>query len=126
MSEDLAQLWRRIAFMLVVNSVDDHMRNHGFLHTRGGWVLSPAFDLNPEPETSAHRVTTISFVEDADSALAALRASADYFRLSPAQADGILREVLDGTQNWRAVARANNVGDSEIKRFTPALDRLRR
>jgi len=124
--EDLAQLWRRIAFMLVVNSVDDHMRNHGFLHGRGGWVLSPAFDLNPEPEADARRVSTINFVEDADSALAALRASAEHFRLSPVRADTVLREVLDGTQNWSEVARANNVKESEIKRFTPALDRFHR
>lgn len=125
-NEDLAQLWRRIAFMLVVNNVDDHMRNHGFLRRRGGWVLSPAFDLNPEPETDAHRVTSINFVDDADSALAALRGSAEYFRLTSVRADAMLREVLDGTKNWSEVARANQVKESEIKQFTPALNRFHR
>jgi serine/threonine-protein kinase HipA len=31
--------------------VDDHLRNHGFLHEhRALWRLSPAFDINPLPE----------------------------------------------------------------------------
>ena len=38
---DLAELWRRIAFSVVVNNTDDHLRNHGFVHESGGWRLSP-------------------------------------------------------------------------------------
>jgi RimJ/RimL family protein N-acetyltransferase len=29
---DLEQLWRRIVFYMCVSNVDDHLRNHGFLH----------------------------------------------------------------------------------------------
>ena len=44
---DLAQLWRRIVFNIAVSNTDDHLRNHGFLLTKNGWKLSPAYDLNP-------------------------------------------------------------------------------
>ncbi len=44
---DLAQLWRRIVFYIAISNTDDHLRNHGFIHTQHGWRLAPAFDLNP-------------------------------------------------------------------------------
>ena len=47
---ELRQLWRRMAFTILISNTDDHLRNHGFLHERGeSWILSPAFDLNPSP-----------------------------------------------------------------------------
>ena len=47
--EDLAQLWKRIVFNMAVSNTDDHLRNHGFLLTRQGWILSPLYDVNPVP-----------------------------------------------------------------------------
>ena len=44
---DLEELWRRIVFSICVKNTDDHLRNHGFLLTDGGWLLSPAYDINP-------------------------------------------------------------------------------
>lgn len=46
-NENLAQLWRRIIYNIAISNTDDHLRNHGFLLTNKGWVLSPAYDLNP-------------------------------------------------------------------------------
>ena len=45
--QDLEELWRRIVFSICVCNVDDHLRNHGFILTPGGWRLSPAYDINP-------------------------------------------------------------------------------
>jgi len=37
----------------------DHLRNHGFLWAgRDGWVLSPAYDLNPTPTDFKARILT--------------------------------------------------------------------
>jgi len=48
---DIEELWRRIAFSILITNVDDHLRNHGFLHVdREFWRLSPAFDINPSPD----------------------------------------------------------------------------
>ncbi len=47
---DARQLYRRVAFSVLVSNVDDHLRNHGFLwRGKAGWTLSPAYDLNPVP-----------------------------------------------------------------------------
>ncbi len=45
--EDLKELWKRIVFNITVSNTDDHLRNHGFILTEKGWILSPAFDVNP-------------------------------------------------------------------------------
>ncbi|WP_295676212.1 type II toxin-antitoxin system HipA family toxin [uncultured Mucilaginibacter sp.] len=48
-NDNLRQLWTRMTFNILVKNTDDHLRNHGFLLKDGGWELSPAYDLNPNP-----------------------------------------------------------------------------
>jgi serine/threonine-protein kinase HipA len=56
---DAHQLYRRMAFNVLVSNVDDHLRNHGFLWVgSGGWTLSPAYDLNPTPIDVRQRIRT--------------------------------------------------------------------
>ena len=45
--DDLAQLFRRMAFNVLAGNRDDQPRNHGLLRTSDGWRLAPAFDMNP-------------------------------------------------------------------------------
>ena len=42
--EDLAQLFRRVVFNVLVSNRDDHLRNHGFLRVPSGWRLAPGRD----------------------------------------------------------------------------------
>jgi serine/threonine-protein kinase HipA len=37
--ENLHQLWRRIIFNIAISNTDDHLRNHGFILTKEGWIL---------------------------------------------------------------------------------------
>jgi serine/threonine-protein kinase HipA len=46
----LEQSFRRVLFNVLIGNRDDHIRNHGFLREVNGWVLSPAFDVNPNPD----------------------------------------------------------------------------
>ncbi len=65
----------------------DHFRNHGFLLTRKGWVLSLAYDLNPT--LSDHQsllINRMTSVSDLD----ILLASADDYMLSPSKAHTII------------------------------------
>ncbi len=64
MPEDLSQLWRRILFSVAVSNTDDHLRNHGFLLTPAGWVLSPAYDINPNPAGPAGLTLNIDEVDN--------------------------------------------------------------
>lgn len=42
--KDLIELWKRIVFNMAVTNTDDHLRNHAFILTDKGWILSPLYD----------------------------------------------------------------------------------
>ena len=43
---DLRELFKRVAFYILVHNFDDHLRNIGMLYKDGGYVLAPCFDVN--------------------------------------------------------------------------------
>jgi serine/threonine-protein kinase HipA len=114
---DLVELWRRIAFSIAINNTDDHLRNHGFLRQRSGWSLSPIFDVNPNPDITATRSTSINFESNPDQTLAALFEAAPIFGVSRDRASEIWDQVRTGVNGWKDAAIANNVSDSDIRRF---------
>jgi serine/threonine-protein kinase HipA len=122
-TDDLRQLWRRIAFSVALNNTDDHLRNHGCLYRSGGWTLSPVFDVNPNPDPGANRVTSINFVTDPTVVRDALLAAAPYFGVDSDAAQGILDEVDAAIAGWRDVAARNGLSDTELRRFADVLDR---
>jgi serine/threonine-protein kinase HipA len=108
---DLAQLWRRIAFSIAVSNVDDHLRNHGFFWGKSGWILSPAYDINPV-ETGKGLHLNIS---DVDNALDwnLLRETASFFRLDSQIAENIMNEVKIAVQGWEKEAKALGISTME-------------
>ena len=120
-NEDLRQLWRRIAFSIAMHNTDDHLRNHGFLRGRTGWRLAPVFDVNPNPELAARRVTSVGGASTPADEVQALLLYARNFGLTDAQARGILKEVTHAAGDWESVARRNGIAEAEIGRFRPTL-----
>lgn len=92
---DLAELWRRIAFSVLISNTDDHLRNHGFLHsTSVGWSLSPAFDLNPDPEPGPKYLSTAIDFDDPSASIENLIGVAPHFRLGRSGALAILLSLI--------------------------------
>ncbi len=120
---DLRQLWRRIVFNVLISNTDDHLRNHGFLRTStAGWSLSPAFDLNPNPEGESKRFSTAI---DEQSTLASIETAlevAELFGVGEQEARKILGEVAAATDRWREVAHASGLGKAEIERMEAAFE----
>ena len=91
---DTEELWRRIAFSILITNVDDHLRNHGFLHVdRGQWRLAPAFDVNPFPDRVRELKTWVSEDAGPEATIEALMSVLPYFRISTPRARQMLREV---------------------------------
>ena len=114
---DLEALWRRIAFSVAIHNTDDHLRNHGFLRAKGGWTLAPIFDVNPDPDVHAHRLTGIAGARALDDEARGLESLAAECRLSVSRRSQIATEVLDATSRWATVARDHGIGQAEITRF---------
>jgi serine/threonine-protein kinase HipA len=120
---DLRELWRRIVLTVLISNTDDHLRNHGFVRkSTAGWSLSPAFDLNPNPEGAAKQLATAIDENNTQASLATALEVADLFRVSEAQAREIVGEVSDATARWRDVARARGLGHQQLERLEPAFE----
>ncbi|HEX4731164.1 MAG TPA: HipA domain-containing protein [Solirubrobacterales bacterium] len=120
---DLAELWRRIAFSILISNTDDHLRNHGFLRqTSGGWSLSPAFDLNPNPAVGPKELSTAIDFENREARLDVLLEVAPEFRLDPDSARGILGEVADATSRWQQVAARHGLSAEAQSQMAPAFE----
>ena len=122
---DLRQLWRRLAFNLLITNVDDHLQNLGFLHLgRGQWRLAPAFDLNPFPDKDRESKVWLSEALGPITSLDMLMGQAAYFKLQPNEALRVLSEVYTAVRGWRAVALGADVGlqASQIEDFAPAFE----
>jgi serine/threonine-protein kinase HipA len=120
---DLGELWRRIVFTVLISNTDDHLRNHGFLRqSTAGWSLSPAFDLNPNPEGAAKQLATAIDENSTEASLATALEVAGLFRISETQARAIVAEVLAATERWRDVARATGLGGQQLERLESAFE----
>jgi len=118
---DLRQMWRRIAFSVMVNNTDDHLRNHGFLRARGGWRLSPAFDINPSPDAGSQRVTGIGGARTRADAIEALREHASSFDMSDSDAVDVLDEVSGVIHQWRTRAERLRIPSREMQLMSDAF-----
>jgi len=121
---DAHELYRRVAFNVLINNVDDHLRNHGFLRlNHHGWTLSPAYDLNPVPVDLKARVLTTNIdLEEGTCSIALLLEAAEFYSLSKSRAKEILKQVATATRTWRAVAKAVGAPAAEIKRMESAFE----
>lgn len=120
---DLRQLWRRIAFSILISNTDDHLRNHGFLHERAeSWTLSPAFDLNPNPALGPKYLSTAIDFEETRASVDNLMRVIGYFRLDNGEARDILTEVTRAVARWRTVAGAHGLPHRDLDVMEPAFE----
>jgi serine/threonine-protein kinase HipA len=110
-NEDLTELWRRIVFSICVSNTDDHLRNHGFLLTQDGWVLSPAYDINPV-ETGRGLKLNISENDNSLDLELAMEVH-EYFRLTEATALEIIKSVKTSVSSWRKIADSYNISKTQ-------------
>ena len=119
--KDLEELWRRIVFSICVKNTDDHLRNHGFLLTEKGWLLSPAYDINPNEygKGLCLNITDTDNSLDLDLAMTI----AGYFRLSDGKASQIIQDVSAVIKDWEKVAGKHKISNAEQERMSEAFMR---
>lgn len=116
---DLEQLWRRIVFSICVSNTDDHLRNHGFLLTPKGWILSPAYDMNPVPNSDGLALNISEVDNSLDRNLALEVAS--YFRIKNKRATTIMKEISLVVREWRSLTKQLKLSSTEIEGMESAF-----
>lgn len=117
--ENLAQLWRRIVFNIAISNTDDHLRNHGFILNNQGWILSPAYDLNPSIDKEGLALN----IDMDDNALNVNLAKSvgEYFRLNQKQMEKIVHEVKSSVSKWRPTADKIGIARAEQEMMAKAF-----
>lgn len=117
--DNIKELYRRIAFSILIGNHDDHFRNHGFLLTKNGWTLSPAFDINP----SLSMTQSLMISESSNSSLLSdLLAASDSYLLEKRDAEEIVGQVKDAVSDWRQTAKNIGISETEQQRFAHRID----
>ncbi|MGH7531659.1 MAG: type II toxin-antitoxin system HipA family toxin [Gemmatimonadales bacterium] len=122
---DLAELWRRMVFTVLIANTDDHLRNHGFLWGGAeGWRLSPAFDLNPTPADVRPRVLSTALTVDGDTTASLDRAFEvmAWFDLKLAGGKAIATEVGGAVARWRDAATELGLNRAQCDRMASAFE----
>ena len=109
--EDLAELFKRIVFSIAVSNTDDHLRNHGFILTKQGWTLSPAYDINPNPYGVGLKLNISEEDNSLDFDLAL--SVAPYFRLTEKEASEIVVNTKSAISKWEEIAVKYQISKSE-------------
>jgi len=112
---DLQELYRRVILNILLNNTDDHLRNHGLLRSGSGWKLSPVFDINPTPDTTTMRVTSVFSEIEKARALDALEANIDSFHLSSYKAEEIRNDVYKAIKSTDSYATKAGISKEERK-----------
>ena len=116
---DLEELFRRIVFFICICNTDDHLRNHGFLLTSGGWVLSPAYDMNPNPKGTGLKLNISAHDNSLDLTLAI--DVAPFFRLTKDKAAAIIQHTVHVVSRWRLLAAKYKLSRDEQDTMYPAF-----
>jgi serine/threonine-protein kinase HipA len=105
---DCEELFRRVVFSICISNTDDHLRNHGFFVEPSGLVLSPAFDINPNPYKGHLSLA----IDEADTTLSldVAKAAGAMYGIKGSRVAEVIRKVRDEVATWRH--EADDVGIS--------------
>ncbi|GHT50509.1 toxin HipA [Bacteroidia bacterium] len=118
-NQDLEELFKRIVFSICVSNTDDHLRNHGFLLTKTGWRLSPAYDINPNPKGTGLKLNISAHDNSLNLDLAA--EVAPFFRLTNETAAKIIQDTGKIVSQWKQIAAKYKISRDEQDRMSFAF-----
>lgn len=119
--KDLIELWKRIVFNIAVTNTDDHLRNHAFILTDKGWILSPLYDVNPVPYGDE---LSLNVDEDDNSISIDLAVqTAVKFGISKSDAEAVAEDILQIVRdNWERTAAGYALTRRQIEEMRPAFN----
>ena len=117
---DLIELWKRIVFNMAVTNTDDHLRNHAFILTKTGWILSPLYDVNPVPYGDELSLNVDE--EDNRISLKLAISVAPRFGIPESAAKNYADEIIGLVKdNWEKLASAYGLSRRQIEEMRPAF-----
>jgi serine/threonine-protein kinase HipA len=117
------QLFRRMAFNILIDNTDDHEKNHALLvDAAQRYRLSPAFDVLPSGQALGYQQMRVGR-SGAEATLANALSEPRAFALTAARAGEVAREVGRAVAGWRGHFQAQGVSGRDIDLLAEQIDR---
>lgn len=117
---DLVELWKRVVFNMAVTNTDDHLRNHAFILTNNGWILSPLYDVNPVPY--GDELSLLVDSEDNSIKVDLAIRTAPRYGITEKEATKLSEEILVVVRdNWERLAKEYGLSRGQIENMRPAF-----
>lgn len=122
-NEDRRELFLRMVFNAMVTNNDDHPRNHALLQTKGGWRLSPAYDIVPVPMVAVERRDLALEVGRFGRAAGVynILSRCDAFGLTKDEAQALIDGMLAVVRGWREFFIQRGVEHRSIEMLERAM-----
>lgn len=119
----MRELFRRMAFNILIDNTDDHEKNHALLvNDAGQYELSPAYDVLPSGQALGYQQLRVG-ADGADSTLDNALSMCGQFGLKPAAAQAELRRVTEVVSAWRQHFTSVGVRPGDIELIAEHVDR---
>ncbi|MBH9553588.1 type II toxin-antitoxin system HipA family toxin [Inhella gelatinilytica] len=119
----MAELFRRMVFNILIDNTDDHEKNHALLmNEREEYELSPAFDVLPTGQALGYQQMRVG-ADAADATLANALSEHALFGLRRHEAESQVREVAAVVAGWKPHFAAHGVRPADIDSLAQQIDR---
>ncbi|KAF0811376.1 hypothetical protein IGB42_04142 [Andreprevotia sp. IGB-42] len=121
---DLAELFGRMVFNILVHNNDDHLRNHGFIWdgATGGWRLSPLYDVVPAATHAKTRHLHLGVGHQGRLAtLPNAMTQHGVFGLTRPQAIDLIEQIAAVVREWKNTFETAGVDGQDIDHISHAI-----
>ena len=122
---DMAELFRRMVFNILIDNTDDHEKNHSLRLTtpnRAGRLrLAPAYDVLPTNSGQGHQEFVVG-LQGRDSTLENAMSQCELFGLPRSEAAAEVQRVIAVVGRWKNHFKACGVTDGDIDSLAQRID----
>ncbi len=125
-NRDKLELFKRMAFNILVFNNDDHMRNHGFIYVGNQqWALSPLYDVVPGIINSDVYMLAMNMgAKGKEASLENALSAARYFNIVDSEAKHIFVELAGIIKHWEQHYKDCGVTEQDIHKLRHSMSRF--
>lgn len=119
-----AEIFERVAFNIAVSNSDDHHKNHAAFWDGSTLELTPAYDVEPQPEGSTGRGQRMAITRAGSRkpSLTHLISAHDDYGISRAAAEDRVENIIDTVRShWHDAANSAMLSRRDAQRFRDRL-----
>ncbi len=120
-SENRKELFRRMAFNILIENTDDHEKNHAFIFEGRHWSLAPVYDVLPLMANAGHQEMIVGN-DGLEGSLANALSQCERFDLKRDEAIETWFAVADRVSQWKEVFSNIGVSASDIEYLSDFID----